>query len=302
MTIHQLRIFKAVAEHMSVTQAAYELRVSQPCVSAQMKLLECEFKVQFYTKHGNGIKLTKDGLLLLKRIRPILQEIERLPKLFATRDRREKLVFEIATSQNAASAVLPKVLAVLRKTYPQVVFSLRSAVSQAVEQMVIDEEAEIGIVINPSYNYGAKLITEPFSFEEVVAVVSWKHPLAKKGELNAKELSTISALVWKSGIIAKEIRKTGLTLNVSMECDSTEALKAAVESGLGVGFFFRNTVASSLRSGTFKEVRILGAKGLAIKSFIIYPSMRIMSSHALEFMSLLHQHAPKLKEQLAINS
>ena len=301
MTIHQLRIFKTVAEHMSVTQAAHELRLSQPCVSAQMKLLDCEFKVQFYTKHGNGIKLTKDGLLFLKRIRPILQEIERLSKLFATTDGREKSVLEIATTQNAASAVLPKVLAILRKTFPQVVFSLRSALSQAVEQMVINEEAEIGIVINPSYDYGAQLITQPFSFEEVAAVVSCKHPLAKKGELSTKELRTVSALVWKAGVIAKEIRKAGLTLNVSMECDSTEALKAAVESGLGVGFFFRNTVESSLRSGTFKRVRILGAKGLAIKSFIVYPSTRTLSPHALEFISLLHRHAPKLDEQLAVN-
>jgi DNA-binding transcriptional LysR family regulator len=296
MTFHQLRIFKTVAEHLSVTRAAHALHLSQPCVSAQLKLLECEFHMQFYRKKGQGIKMTDEGLHFLKRIRPIVQQMEELPKLIAAKAGRETSILEISATQHVASAVLSKVLVEFRKTYPDVVFSLKSALSEAVEQMVINEEAEMGIVINPSYAYGAQLFTQPFSFEEAVAVVSCNHALAKKGELSPEELSTTPALVWKAGVIAKEVRKIGLTLNVTMECDSTEALKAAVESGLGLGFFYRNTVESNLRSGTFKRILISGVKALAIRSYIVYPIRRTLSPHALEFMSLLHQHAPKFED------
>jgi DNA-binding transcriptional LysR family regulator len=301
MTFHQLRIFKAVAEHGSVTRAASDLHVSQPCVSTQLKLLQGEFGVQFYTKQGQGIKLTKEGILFLDRIRAIVQQAEELQKLFTIRAGADRRTLEIATTQNAASAVLPQVLVDLKNTYPGLVFSVKSALSQVAERMVVDQEAEIGIIINPSYAYGTQIITEPFSFEEVVAVVSCKHPLAKKGEISPQELSAISSLVWKAGVIAKEVRNTGLKLNIGMECDSSEALKAAVASGLGLGFFFRNTVESSLRSKKFKRIRILGTKQLTIKSFIVYPGNRKLSPQALELIALLHQRAPKLKHRETVN-
>jgi len=302
VTFHQLRIFKAVAEHKSVTRAASELHVSQPCVSTQLKLLQNEFGVHFYTKEGQGIKLTKEGVLFFDRIRPIMQQTEELQKLFTIPASDERSTLEIATTQNVASAVLPKALADLKKRYPALVFSVKSALSQAAEFMVVNQEAEIGIIINPSHAYSTQIVTEPFSFEEVSAVVSWKHPLAKKGAISAKELSNIACLVWKAGVIAKEIRNTGLKLNIAMECDSSEALKAAVASGLGLGFFFRNTVESSVQSGNFKRIRILGAKELAIQTFVVYPSKRKLSPQAFEFISLLHQHAPRLKQHQAVNN
>jgi LysR family transcriptional regulator, transcriptional activator of the cysJI operon len=291
MTFHQLRIFKAVAQHLNVTHAANELHVSQPCVSTQLKLLENEFGVQFYAKHRQGIKLTKEGLLFLRRIRPIVQQAEELQKLFAIRAGRERIVLEIASTQNAAVGLLNGILTDFRKGHPNVNLALRSAQSRVVEQMVINDEVEIGIITNPSYN--PQLITRPFSSEEVVAVVSSKHPLARKSELSNRELSTTPTLVRMGGIILKELQQAGLKLNVSMECESSEPLKTAVESGLGLGFFYRSTVEGSLQSGRLKSIRISGLKEITIKSVIVYLKNKKLSLPAREFITLLYQCTPK---------
>jgi LysR family transcriptional regulator, low CO2-responsive transcriptional regulator len=182
------------------------------------------------------------------------------------------------------------VIADFKKTHANVNLALKTAQSRIVEQMVIDEEVEIGIITNPSYH--SQLITEPFSSEKVVAVVSSKHPLAKKPELNGRELSTTPALVRMGGIILAELQRAGLKLNVSMACESSEPLKAAVKSGLGLGFFYRSTVESSLRSGQFRCVKVSGLQDITIKSVIVYRNNKKLSIRAQEFITSLHRRAP----------
>jgi LysR family transcriptional regulator, transcriptional activator of the cysJI operon len=286
MTFHQLKIFRAVGRHSNVTRAAYELHLSQPCVSTQLKLLESEFGVQLYARKGTGIKLTREGLLFLRRIRPIVQQAEDLQKLFSIKARRQPIIFQIAATQNAAAAVLPAVLADFRKSHLTINLALKTAQSRVVEQLVIHEEVEIGIVTNPSYH--SKLVTQSFASEEVVAVVSSRHPLAKKGELTHAELRSTPALVRMGGIIPEELQKAGLDLNVSMECESSDPLKAAVASGFGLGFFYRSTVESDLRSGAFKRIRISGLQEIRVKSVVIYLKTRTLSAHAKDFVALLH--------------
>jgi DNA-binding transcriptional LysR family regulator len=179
----------------------------------------------------------------------------------------------------------------LKKLHPRVNLSLRTAQSRIVEQLVLNEEAEIGIVTDPSYN--PKLETRPFSWEEVVAVVSPTHPLARKSELTTKELSATSCLVRTGGVISKELQKAGIKLNIAVEAESSEPLKAAVQSGLGIGFFYRSTVEAELRDGHFKIVRILGLEPIAIRSVLVFLAGRALTPHARDFMQLLGRRAAK---------
>jgi DNA-binding transcriptional LysR family regulator len=61
MTLHQLKIFEAVAEHLNITKVSRKLQVSQPSVSKQLRLLEQEYGLKFYVKSGRGIRLTQEG-------------------------------------------------------------------------------------------------------------------------------------------------------------------------------------------------------------------------------------------------
>jgi DNA-binding transcriptional LysR family regulator len=87
MTLHQLRIFGAVAKHLNVTKAAHEVRISQPTVSKQLRLLEEEFRVKFYSRVGQGIELTEEGRRFWQAVQPILMGVNELRKTFPKTDK-----------------------------------------------------------------------------------------------------------------------------------------------------------------------------------------------------------------------
>ncbi len=80
MTLHQLKIWITVAKHRSMTRAADELRIRQPSVTQQIKLLEREYRLNLYTVNGRGIELTPAGRILLKYAKKTLLLVDNLEK------------------------------------------------------------------------------------------------------------------------------------------------------------------------------------------------------------------------------
>ena len=76
MTVHQLKIFDAIARHGNITDASSELHASQPEVSEQLKLLEEEYGVPLISDHSHRIELTREGRAFLAAIKPVLAQLE----------------------------------------------------------------------------------------------------------------------------------------------------------------------------------------------------------------------------------
>ena len=82
MTLHQLKIWTTIARHESITRAANELRIRQPSVTQQIKLLEKEYGLKFYQVNGRGVELTPVGRRLLTYAKKILLQIDNLERSF----------------------------------------------------------------------------------------------------------------------------------------------------------------------------------------------------------------------------
>ena len=80
MTLHQLKIWTIVARLQSMTKAANELRIRQPSVTQQVKLLEKEYRLKLYEVNGRGIELTQAGKLFLKNANRILLQVQNFEK------------------------------------------------------------------------------------------------------------------------------------------------------------------------------------------------------------------------------
>ncbi|NIO06825.1 MAG: LysR family transcriptional regulator [Deltaproteobacteria bacterium] len=80
MTLHQLKIWTTVAKRQSMTKAAAELRIRQPSVTQQIKLLEKEYRIRLYTVNGRGIELSQAGKRLLSYAKKILQHVDNLER------------------------------------------------------------------------------------------------------------------------------------------------------------------------------------------------------------------------------
>src|ERR1051326_5115711 len=117
MTLHQLRIFQAVAKHLNITQASLELRASQPAVSQQLKLLEQDYGASFFVRHSHGVELTDKGQDFLKAITPVLSQLEAIDRRFkANGTARESQCLAIGGSRNVSVRVLPRLLKAFKES------------------------------------------------------------------------------------------------------------------------------------------------------------------------------------------
>jgi DNA-binding transcriptional LysR family regulator len=293
MTLGQLRAFEAVARLRNLTKAAHELKVTEPTISKQLQLLQKTFGVKLHTSTGQGIKLTEEGQLVGTVIRPVLQRIDELQWTIQNRGTDTDTVrLRIGGSIAASASLLPELLKAFLKTHPKVQPVLRTGSSKFVEEMLLCGDVDVAVITHPSRN---NLISvESLSPTEVIAAVSSKHPVAKKGRLNAQELMQIPTILVKEGSIARQIAKIGLKLNLFMQCESLEAAKATVSSGLGLGFFYHGSIVLELKAGHLKSIDVPRLHEIDGQCFIIYLTDAQLSSNALDFLARLRQHARKV--------
>jgi DNA-binding transcriptional LysR family regulator len=295
MTFHQLKIFGAVAEQASITQAARKIKISQPSVSKQLRFLERECGIKLYVKSGRGIKITEEGRMLHNAAKPILKQMEELRSSFLTRvsDARD-VALRVGSTPSPGAFFLPGVLKSFVKLHPKIHPTLRTGYPDALKAMVLDGEVEVAVTtIAPSH---PEIIEEAIASEGIVAIVSAKHPLATKKSLTESEVGTVPFIMTTDGRIADEIKKIGLRLNVVMWCESVDLKKAAVEAGLGVGLFYRGSAEAGLRQGYFKALEIPKLENIKITCYVIYRRGAHVSPNLNSFLSLLRRSS---KQNLA---
>jgi DNA-binding transcriptional LysR family regulator len=203
MTFHQLKIFEAVAEHLNITTASRKIRISQPSVSKQLRLLERECGLKLYVRCRQGIRVTEEGRLFQIAAKPIIEQVEELKRTFFNRvgDTRAKHL-TVGSTPGPAAFFLSAVLKSFVELHPTVHPTLRTGYPQAMEEMVLKGEVEIALTTIPPNH--PQIIAEPIHSEEIVAVVSAKHPLAKKERLNEAELTRVPFVMTAGGRIGRK--------------------------------------------------------------------------------------------------
>ena len=300
MTLRQLRTFQAIARHLNVTRAAKDIRTSQPVLSKQLKLLEEEVGVRLHFRTGQGVKLTEQGHAFLQGVDHVLSELDKLQ--LSIRDttrlgRREQ--FMVGATDSPSTFMLPEALKTFHIDRPNVYPILRTGRSRAIEQMLLNSEVEVGFTTNRSYD--PRLIVEAFRSEESVAFVSVRHELAVKRRITEKELPEIPFITRIGSKSVRQLEENAIQLNIVMQCESSDAVKSAVETGLGVGLLYRGSVELGLRSGYFKALKIFGLQKLETKCYLICRKGQTLSANAQHLLSILsdslvHSKAGLLKK------
>lgn len=302
MTLHQLRIFATAAKHLSVTKAGRELHISQPSTSQQLQLLQEECGVRLYKRIVGGIKLTREGRLFLSEAEPILLQVEKLKRKFSLNLREsEARSLTVGGSHGPSASFLPRLASIFRETHPNARLILRTDNSLVMEQLVQNSDVEVAVITNPSAS--PWLIYQPCRQEELVFFGSSKHPWAKRQWLSPAELAHIPLVVFKKGKIGgvakilNQIEERGFHLTIVMQCETAEAVKAAVKTRMGLGILYRDLVEPDIQRGDLRIIRVPGLK-MHIDSLIIYPKEKPLSADAQDFLALLREGPKRTKGSL----
>jgi DNA-binding transcriptional LysR family regulator len=295
MTLNQLMILMAVAEHLNITVASRALHISQPSASEQLKLLQQEFQVRIYERKGRGIELTPAGRVFLNHARAISTEVEKLRETFhadLAAPKTESLV--VGGSYSPSASFLPLLLARFRKSHPLVDLTLRTASRETLERLVAKGDVEIALVSNtPRSPFVA---VAPYRQEKLVAFVSVRHPLSRKRGLTLPDISgTPIAIRAGKGMTERILRRlVGRETNpgIAIRCDSHDAVKTVVRVKMGLGILYEDVVWAEIKRGDFKVIK-LPELNLEGQSFIIQHKDKPLSPNAKDFLALLHEYRGK---------
>jgi DNA-binding transcriptional LysR family regulator len=293
MTLHQFRIFLAIARSGNLSGAALQLRMSQPAISHQLKLLQSSYGARIYMRTPAGIELTHAGRKLLAGIAPILEQVAKLKggikPVLAPKEALE--VLRVGGIESASAYLLPAILAQFKLRHPNVALDFRTRTSEQLERLVLNFAIDVAVTGRDASS--DRLVCEPLRRERVALFVPAHHPLAKKPRLKLVDALAEPWIVsgGKSGFgvtdsALRQLRNQGHEFRIGMRCDGPTAIKAAVRQKMGVGVVFEESLRSEVASGEFKILNVCGLE-LTGESFIIYSKQRPLWPVAREFLDLL---------------
>jgi DNA-binding transcriptional LysR family regulator len=260
MADRRLQVFYTVAKQLSFTKAADILYMTQPAVTFQVKQLEEHFNTRLFERSHGRISLTPTGDLVLgyaERILALTGEMEaRVGEL--TGQVTGPLM--IGASTTIAEYQLPRILGEFKHRFPQVQARLTVANSETVASKVAEHSLDVGLIEAPSHN--ANLTTVACCEDELVMICTPSHALALKPSVSAKDIAEQPYVSREHGSGTREVidaffRDNGVNpddLHIEMELGSREAIKGAVEAGLGIAIMSASTVVKEIQLGTLVAV------------------------------------------------
>lgn len=263
----RLKVFYTVARRLSFTKAAAELFITQPAVTKHIKELEQQLSVQLFRRNGNSIMLTQAGKILLQYAEKIFQIYTELETELAQLNKMEAGTVHIGASTTVGQTILPKILALFKKTYPEIIFSFTQANTDVITQLVLSEKVDIAIV-EGAIHY-PQIAYTPFARDEIVLVTRAGSPLSKKAEITPKQLLNIPLVLREAGsgtldVIFGALADIGINpkdLRIEIQLESSIAIKQYLLYSETATFLSIQSVVSELK---YNELSIVDVKGLDI--------------------------------------
>ena len=296
MELSQLRTFRTVAETLNFTRAAERLHLTQSAVSHQIKAFEEELGEPLFIRAKRGVKLSQAGKAALEYVERILEDIEGLRKRVAGHKDEPQGSVRVAAATQAFVHLFAPLFESFMRSHSGIEVSFRTTAST--EQTVSDilnGIADVGFASLPVYSPALQSI-EVFE-DELVVVVSHKHPYARKRTLKIKEIEKERLILFERGASIRRatddfFKRLGIKPLLAMESNDTYFIKRMVENGMGISLLPGWAVRDEVQSGKLAKLKLDGHR--LNRSVAMVSLGRFQSSPTRAFVDFILRH----KEQL----
>jgi DNA-binding transcriptional LysR family regulator len=219
--------------------------------------------VRLFDRTPKGVSLTEQGSLLLRYAQKAAALAAEAEEKLASGDGKLFGDFTLGVSTTIAQYVLPRLIGAFLSEHPRVQLSLRSGNTAEIVRLLVDGKVSVGLIEGPARDREVK--TEPFMEDEMVLIAPADFEFDR---LTREQLLSSSLLMREQGsgsrrVVETALEKAGCRLKSFrrvMNLDSTEAIKSAVEAGLGIGFVSRWAILKELELRALKVAEIPGLR------------------------------------------
>ncbi|MBI5041058.1 MAG: LysR family transcriptional regulator [Gammaproteobacteria bacterium] len=295
LTLRQLEILEAVARCGSFSRASTELHLTQPAVSMQIKQLEVTLGMPLFEHMGKHIHLTEAGRETLRSGHAIGRELANLEQTLADLQGLKGGTLTVSAA-STASVFTARLLALFRALHPDVRISLNVVNRETLLQHLTGNSIDLALMGKPPEGLG--LNAQPFMDNPLVVIAATSHPLAQARQIPLARLLE-EPLIGREqgsgtrGALEKFLAESGLSFKAAMEMNKNEAIKQAVEAGLGLGVVSLHTVQAELASG---QLCVLDVQGFPLKRqwYLVQREGKRLSPAAHAFTQLVLKEAARL--------
>jgi DNA-binding transcriptional LysR family regulator len=292
VTLRQLEILDAVARCGSFSRASTELHLSQPAVSMQIKQLEGSLGLPLFEHMGKHIHLTEAGKDVLRSSRLIEGELANLENTLAELQGLKGGTLTVSAA-STASVFAARMMALFRALHPDVRISLNVVNRETLLQHLTENITDLVLMGQPPEGFG--LSARPFLDNPLVVIAATSHPLAEQHNIPLK-LFIDEPLIGREqgsgtrGALEKFLSEQGYAYRAAMEMNKNEAIKQAVEAGLGLGVVSLHTVRAEIASG---QLCVLDVQGFPLKRqwYLVQREGKRLSPAAEAFTQLVLKEA-----------
>nr|WDA98854.1 LysR transcriptional regulator [Sciadococcus taiwanensis] len=292
-TLDQLRILKAIIVEGSFKKAAESLYVSQPAISLQVQNLEKQLNIPLFDRSSRNAELTEAGQLLLKYGGRVLALCEETCRALEDLQNLQRGTLIIGASQTTGTYLMPRLIGLFRQKYHQITVQLQVHSTRRIAWSVANGQVDLAIIGGevPKELKEILHITK-YAEDELALILPPSHPFCKLASIQKEDLyrlrfialdthSTIRKVIDK---VLKENEIDSSRFKIEMELNSIEAIKNAVQSGLGASFVSVSAISKELELGILSWIKINNITIKRTLSIIVNPN-RYHSKAAETFFS-----------------
>lgn len=286
MTLRHLRIFVAVCETGSMTAAAAQLFIAQPSISLAVAEMEEYYGVKLFDRISRKLYLTENGRRALQYARHIIDLLDEMEQGIKDLDAVGQL--RVGTSITIGTYLFPRYVSKLKEIYPSVRVEAFIGNSGSIEQQILDNEIDIGIIEGVAHS--AYICSESFPGDRLAFICCVDHRFAGRTLKELGEIKDEDFILREKGSAGREIFD-GLTASHELaitplwQSASNRAIIHGVREGLGISILPYSLVQDSLERGEIAEFKI---KGLALnrKFSVIYHRNKFLPGSARTLVEL----------------
>ncbi|MGK7938888.1 MAG: LysR family transcriptional regulator [Crocosphaera sp.] len=307
-TLDQLRILKAIAAEGSFKRAADTLYVSQPAVSLQVQNLEKQLNVPLFDRGGRKAQLTEAGHLLLSYGEKIITLCQETCRAIEDLQNLQGGTLIVGASQTTGTYLLPRMIGLFRQKYPDVAVQLQVHSTRRTSWGVANGQVDLAIIggeVPGELHDTLKII--PYAEDELALILPVDHPLAKEETIQKEDLYRLNFISLDAQSTIRKVIDKVLTrcdidtkrLTIEMELNSIEAIKNAVQAGLGAAFVSITAIEKEVKMGEIHVASLEEVKVNRTLSVIINPN-RYRSKAAEAFIQEVLPEFSTYPEQLSL--
>ncbi len=295
MEDHKLKVFCTVAETKSFSKTSEIIHLTQPAVSLQIQALEEIYETKLFDRSSSFINLTPAGEILYKYAKDILNLYAEAEKEIGKITGLIKGSITIGASTTIGNYVLPTVIADFKKTHPKIKINVFIGNTKRIVDLLNSGGVDIGLVEGETSKH--KMKTEPIITDELTFIVPPFHPWAKKKVVSILEVTKEPFILREEGsgtrqMIEKYLSSHGINtgdMRIALVLGSTESIKEAVESGMGISIVSKWAARKEVKYGSLKLITPKEEK--IIRNFSLIMQKSAVLSHAVdEFLAYLKSY------------